>query len=205
MLSFGQLFEESRRENKSFKTNVIKNLSFSFKDEKNIVDFNENKIELSKSSSGIQSLIPLLLCINHTNLDKNAKRFVIEEPELNLYPSTQKKLVEYLIENCTKDDNRLILTTHSPYILTTLNNLIQAKNVVKQNPELAEEVSKIVPPQYQLDFDDIAVYFVADGTVRSILNNENQLIDATALDDISNEISEDFGKLIQLEFQNEPL
>ena len=205
LLSFGQLFEESRRENKSFKTNVIKNLSFSFKDEKNIVDFNENKIELSKSSSGIQSLIPLLLCINHTNLDKNAKRFVIEEPELNLYPSTQKKLVEYLIENCTKDDNRLILTTHSPYILTTLNNLIQAKNVVKQNPELAEEVSKIVPPQYQLDFDDIAVYFVADGTVRSILNNENQLIDATALDDISNEISEDFGKLIQLEFQNEPL
>jgi hypothetical protein len=86
-----------------------------------------------------------------------------------------------------------------------LNNLIQAKNVVKKNPELANEVAKIVPPQYQLDFDDLAVYYVADGTVRSILNIENQLIDASALDEISNEIVEDFGKLLDLEFQNESL
>ena len=205
LLSFGQLFEESRKIINNFKTNVIKNLSFDFKEGKNLVNYKKNELELSKTSSGIQSLIPLLLCINHANLKSKAKRFVIEEPELNLYPSTQKKLVEYLIENCTQKDNRLIITTHSPYILTTLNNLIQAKNVVKQNPELADEVAKIIPPQYHLDFDDLAVYFVADGTVKSILNVENQLIDATALDDISNEIGEEFGKLLELEFQNESL
>ena len=43
-------------------------------------------------------------------------RFIIEEPELNLYPTTQKLLLEYLIEKCTKGDNRLIVTTHSLYI-----------------------------------------------------------------------------------------
>ena len=107
-----------------------------------------------------------------------------------------------MIEKCTKGDNRLIITTHSPYILTALNNLIQAKNVAKNRPELADEVGQIVPPQYHLDFEDIAAYFVADGMARSIMNVENQLIDANALDDVSNDLSEEFGKLVQLEFQD---
>lgn len=207
LLAFGQLFEAARKEIKDFKTSVLKNLSYNYQEGKNIIEFNESEVELSKSSSGIQSIIPLLLCIDYVNtkiLGHRAGRFVVEEPELNLFPSTQKKLVEYLIEKSTKSDNRLIITTHSPYILTALNNLIQAKNVVKKSPELADEVAKIVPPQYHLDFDDIAVYFVGDGTAHSILNIENQLIDASALDAISEEIGEDFGKLIQLEFQNEP-
>ena len=76
---------------------------------------------------------------------------------------------------------------------------------MKKNPDLAHEVAKIVPPQYQLDFDNVSAYFVANGTAHSILNSENQLIDATALDGISNDIGEEFGKLIELEFQNETI
>ena len=70
---------------------------------------------------------------------------------------------------------------------------------------MADEVGAIVSPQYQIDFDDGAAYFVADGTARWIMNIENQLIDANALDEVSNDISEEFGKLVQLEFQNEVL
>lgn len=70
---------------------------------------------------------------------------------------------------------------------------------------MADEVGAIVSPQYQIDFDDVAAYFVADGTARWIMNIENQLIDANALDEVSNDISEEFGKLVQLEFQNEVL
>lgn len=165
---------------------------------------NDLSVPIYEASSGIQSLVPLQVILETTN-PRHKYCFIVEEPELNLYPSTQKKLVEYLIEKCTKGDNRLIITTHSPYILTALNNLIQAKNVVKKNDDLTDEVSKIVPPQYQLDFDDVAAYFVAKGTAHSILNSENQLIDATALDGISNDIGEDFGKLIELEFQNETI
>ena len=63
-------------------------------------------------------------------------------------------------------------------------------------------MAEIVPPQYHLDFEDIAAYFVADGTARSIMNVENQLIDANALDEVSTDLSEAFGKLVQLEFQD---
>lgn len=205
LISFGELFEQAR---KSIKDILIKplNIRYTFYQGNDwIILENGKQIRLQDGSSGIQALIPFYLILESFYKNGNGKkRTLLEEPELNLFPSTQKKLVDYLIEKCTKGDNHLIITTHSPYILTSLNNLIQAKNVLKRNPELVDEVAKIVPPLYQLDFDDIAVYFVGNGTAYSILNIDNQLIDASALDAISEEIGEDFGKLIQLEFQNEP-
>lgn len=129
--------------------------------------------------------------------------FIIEEPELNLYPTTQKKLVEYLIEKCTQGDNRLIITTHSPYILTALNNCIEASNVRKLHPESEAEVDKLVPRQYQIDYEDVMAYFVADGTAKPIMNEEYQIIDANALDDVSNELGHVFDSLLDLKYQNQ--
>lgn len=173
-----------------------------------IFENNQNKVklktgeevEMERSATGFQSLIPLLMVLeNRVNL--NGQVFIIEEPELNLYPTTQKKLVEYLVEKCTKGDNRLIITTHSPYILTALNNCIQARNTLREHPEHADEVAKLVRPESQIDFEDVMAYFVADGTAKPIMNDENRLIDANALDDVSNELSETFDRLLDLEMQ----
>lgn len=55
------------------------------------------------------------------------KRFVniVEEPEQNLFPISQGKLLfkllEYVRGNNKFDNNQLILTTHSPYIIRYLN------------------------------------------------------------------------------------
>jgi hypothetical protein len=45
-------------------------------------------------------------------------------------------------------DNRLIITTRSPYILTALNNCIQAQNVVDAHPESVQEVNKMISSKY---------------------------------------------------------
>ena len=207
---FMEKFEERKKRQLSFDFKPL-NLNYSCiednkkGEEEDLITIKEGvRHPLHMAASGIQSIIPMQVLIETINpIHKHL--FIIEEPELNLYPNTQKELLKYLIEKCTKSDNRLIITTHSPYILTALNNLIQAHNVVKKNPEAADEVAKIVPPQYQIDFEDVGVYFIANGTAKSIMNIENQLIDANALDEVSNDISEDFGKLLQLEFQNETL
>ena len=158
------------------------------------------KIDMELSASGFQSLIPLLLVVeNRSNLDNQV--FIIEEPELNLYPTTQKKLVEYLIEKCTKGDNRLIVTTHSPYILTALNNCIEANNVLKSNPEAKDKVNKLVPPESQIAYEDVAAYFVANGTAKSIMNEGYQMIDANALDDVSEELARVYDSLLDLKYQ----
>lgn len=205
ILQFKKLFEYASSE---LKENKIDFLNINYKNTDGfhqIITDDSKYFNFNEVATGYQSVIPIVNVVKYKNKSKKRNLFIIDEPELSLYPNTQKELLKYLVENCTKGDNRLIITTHSPYILTALNNLIEASNVVKKNPEAADEVAKIIPPQYHIDFEDVAAYFVANGTAKSIMNTENQLIDANALDEVSNDISEEFGKLLQLEFQNEIL
>ncbi len=156
-------------------------------------------VQFQEASSGFHSIIPLYFVLEEKSKDSN-QLFIIEEPELNLYPTTQKKLIEYLAEKT--DNNSLILTTHSPYILSSLDNLIQAGNVIKKHPELKEEVEKIIPTKYHLNYEDVKVYFVADGTARLIMNEEYQSIDVSELDEVSEGLNADFEKLLDLKYQD---
>ncbi|MCE7922506.1 MAG: hypothetical protein DYG98_05595 [Haliscomenobacteraceae bacterium CHB4] len=204
LLMFGRDYEKSRKHINQLEI-ITLDLKYSYLGGVDIVEYNNAKTKLSESASGLQSILPLLLvvedCSNSTVTLKMNFRFIIEEPELNLYPTTQKKLVEYLIEKCTIGDNRLIITTHSPYILTALNNCIQARNTLREHPEHADEVAKLVRPESQIDFEDVMTYFVAGGTARPIMNNENRLIDANTLDDVSDELGDIFDRLLDLEMQ----
>jgi hypothetical protein len=102
--------------------------------------------------------------------------------------------------------HKFIITTHSPYILTAFNNLIQAGNTfkaLKEKPEpndLLRELFKIVPENQMLDINDIAAYTIKNGMIESLINEENHLIDTNIIDDVSNEFSMIFEKLIDLEF-----
>lgn len=201
--SFGDKYELNR---KIFRTLDIPglNLQYSFQgNEDKIILENGKQIHLAESSSGIQSITPLSVVVEAARQENGKHLFIVEEPELNLYPTTQKALVEYLIEKCTQGDNRLIITTHSPYILTALNNCIQAKNVVNMHPESAEEVEKLVPSKYHLDYEDVMAYYVGGGTAKPIMDDETQMIDANQLDDVSDELAAVFDKLLDLKYQNQ--
>ncbi|MFN0037058.1 MAG: AAA family ATPase [Saprospiraceae bacterium] len=200
LTDFAAEFEIAREGKPEFKIPFLRT-SYSFKGGKDKVLLSKNQeIELSESATGFQTAIPMALVIEHLQ-EKGKYLFIIEEPELNLYPSTQKRLVEYIVEKCTKGDNRLIITTHSPYILTALNNCIEASNALKANPDAKAEVDALVPPASQIDFADVSAYFVADGTARSIMNEEYQIIDANALDDISDELSQVHNSLTDIKYQ----
>ena len=199
---FGNKFESSRRGGRAVNIPAL-NLKYSFSENLDkIVLENGKQIGLFESSSGVQSITPIAVILNAIHKDSK-HLFIVEEPELNLYPTTQKALVEYLIEKCTHGDNRLIITTHSPYILTALNNCIQAKNVVNMHPESAEEVEKLVPSKYHLDYQDVAAYYVGGGTAKSIMNEEFQMIDANQLDDVSEQLGSVFDKLLNLKYQDQ--
>ena len=47
---------------------------------------------------------------------------IVEEPELNLFPETQKDLIYDLLEMINSGRDHLLMTTHSPYLLYALNN-----------------------------------------------------------------------------------
>jgi hypothetical protein len=198
ILEFGRRFEIARNEIKKIYIDFLNvTYEYSFEIGNKIFISPEQSISLSEAASGLQSVIPLYLVVKHF---AESDLLVIEEPELNLFPETQKKLVEFIIETCRDKTKRLIITTHSPYILTVLNNLIQAHNVVKERPELEEEVNKITPKERWLDFDKVGVYYVADGTVKNIMHEKNRIIKAENIDSVSKNLSNEFGQLLDLQY-----
>ncbi len=123
----------------------------------------------------------------------------LEEPEMNLFPNTQAELVAWMVEQINSNDNHsLFVATHSPYILTALNNLIQAGNIVSENANKIEDVAAIVPMKRILNYDNIGAFAIEDGMVRSIKDAEFHLIAADKIDDASSVIAQQFDQLLAL-------
>lgn len=125
--------------------------------------------------------------------------FIIEEPEQNLFPSTQAQLISYLLNICNAQEKQhsFTLTTHSPYILTQLNILLFAGLLQKQGKadQVSEYVSDAIAP------DELNVYAVQnDGTVVSIIDSETNMISQNYLDSVSEELSIKFQQLYRLLF-----
>ncbi|WP_277017129.1 AAA family ATPase [Flavobacterium lindanitolerans] len=162
------------------------------------------QIFLNQASSGMQSLVPLLLVFDfflNAESYKLIKSILIEEPELNLFPKRQKVLVDYIVNGINKSEDSLVITTHSPYILSVLDTLILAKNTFNEHPDLRKEINSIIPKSNWIDYNDISVYEVRDdGKVYSIKNEEFKSIDTNAIDGASDVISEEFDKLTELRY-----
>lgn len=165
---------------------------------------NGGKFSLTQASSGIQSLLPLLLVLDYelkVDYIKPDLCFLIEEPELNLFPIKQKMLIDHLSSRISNTKHRIIITTHSPYILSSLDTLMLAKNTFNEHPNLKEEINAIVSEDKWIDYEDISVYEVRnDGKVYSIKNEEFRSIDTNAIDSVSDIISEEFDKLTSLRY-----
>lgn len=120
---------------------------------------------------------------------------IVEEPEQNLFPNTQSDVLNELIKHKNENEfNQLIISTHSPYILTTLNNAILAKDIFDKQHKFIEEI----PENKMISFENISAYKLENGNIISIKNEELRLIDATQIDDCSIEINETFSKLMEL-------
>ncbi len=201
-LDFAAKYEVSRLHVMSIKIKYFDDI-YKFENTNDYIEIDENRtIPLNEVSSGIQSSVPLHLIMEYFNNDisENSVSFIIEEPELNLYPSTQKKLVEFLIGKINASGNKLTITTHSPYILTSLDNLIQANEVVRMHPQKSEEVEKIVSKELWLDYDKVSCYYFENGTCRDIKDEEFRSIGPNNIDDVSESLGLEFDKLLDLKY-----
>ena len=159
----------------------------------------ETLFRLYETASGIQSVTPLLVLLEHLSRNtEQAQSFIIEEPELNLYPTAQRGLLNWLVEKCTKGENDLTITTHSPYILSHLNLLLYAYQVAHDHPDRAEEVAEVVPRASWINPKEFACYQVENGGVTSLVSKDLGLIDDNGLDSLSGDAADAFDNLIRL-------
>ncbi|WP_370527314.1 AAA family ATPase [Elizabethkingia sp. M8] len=176
-----------------------------------LVHKDQRKVNLTNASSGQQETLPLVIILKTlTKIHSKGRGFTlyIEEPEAHLFPTAQKRIVELLARtfNGTENKFQIYVTTHSPYILSSFNNLIYSGNI-KNKLELEgkknDKLNKVIPTKEQLDGDLFSVYSLRNNEQRYLIEKESNLISPTILDSVSDEISIEFDKLLNIDFSNE--
>ena len=106
--------------------------------------------------------------------------FISEEPEQNLYPSTQMDLLDLVVELCNGErKHHCTITTHSPYILNQLNLLVKRFDVG-------------VKGLAALNWDELSVWAVEDGEVRDLKVRNAHLINPEYLSEPLDRIYEEY-------------
>ena len=165
----------------------------------------DRQIAIANSSSGQQETLPLAMILGAIAQKKpqiGGNSIYIEEPEAHIHPAAQKDIVELIstVYNARKDSLQFLITTHSPYLLTAFNNLLQAGILaIDATEEKIAKISQHVPKTRFLNPEEVAVYSLSDGYCQSILDEEIGLINTNIIDEVSNELAIQFDELLDLD------
>ncbi len=152
-------------------------------------------VKLNYASSGQQEAVWITNMLFYYMLGNMKTYFIIEEPESHLFPEAQKAITE-LISIAKNDKNKVLITTHSPYILGSINNLLYADKIGKsKNKEMVEE---LVSPHMWLSHSVMGAYYLENGMLENILDEEYQDINHDVIDGVSSVINETYEKLTDL-------
>ena len=215
------------------------------------------EIDITESSSGFQSFVPLFLVtkfltddflngrkpirenlsveqnlrrkneieeiLNNENLtviekskreslieEKYINRFfinIVEEPEQNLFPSSQRLLLNSLLEfnngDIYNNANKLVITTHSPYLINYLTLAVKAYKVCSANlnEDQLDKVNKIVPLNSIIKSEDLVIYELDEkqGLIKKLDNYEGIPSDANYLNLSIREGNQLYDALLDIE------
>lgn len=146
-------------------------------------------LEIPIASSMVKELSPLVLYLRH--FAEPGELLIIDEPEMNLHPEAQAKIIEFLAMLVNAGLN-VLFTTHSPYITDHLTNLIRADQ--SEDKEKVSGEFFLKQPDAFISKDKVSVYGVHAGEVRNVLD-EDGIINWSTFGDVSERISEIFFKL----------
>jgi len=91
------------------------------------------ELGFNESSSAVKTLAPLVFYLRHTAGQYNV--LFVDEPELNLHPKNQILLAKIFVKMINAG-LRLVISTHSDYIIREINNMIMADGLNKAGDEI---------------------------------------------------------------------
>lgn len=131
---------------------------------------------------------------------------IVEEPEQNLFPSSQWEMLKSLLEfNNMTEGNKLLMTTHSPYIINYLSVAIQAnfvkKKISEENSNLFKALNKIVPAKSTVQATDVSIYQFDEkkGSLKKLPHYEGIPSDKNYLNESLDHGNKLFDKLFEIE------
>ncbi len=112
-------------------------------------------LPMHASSSMVRSLAGLDLYLRHGA--RKGDTLLIDEPEMNAHPEAQMGLVE-LLAYLVNSGIRVVLTTHSPYIVDHINNLICARKLTEADQNEVAKKLALGTSECFLRAEDVAAY-----------------------------------------------
>lgn len=150
-------------------------------------------IDLYNASSSIKQLVPLILYLRYEAITGDL--LIIDEPEMNLHPESQAKLLEVLGMLVNAGVN-VLLTTHSPYFMSHLNNLVSGKtddeSVLKEQAKslyLGDERAFLKP-------EDVSAYEMKNNKLKD-LKDKDYGIRWDTLSDVSADIQQKYFEIYE--------
>ena len=123
---------------------------------------------------------------------------ILEEPEQNLFPISQKSVIFDMLSNLNSfDNNRMLITTHSPYFLPYINAAIKANEVAEKNPNAKEKIGKVIPAQSLINSDSVRVYEFEGGAIKPLEKVRNISSDDNLLNHELEETNELFRNILR--------
>lgn len=151
----------------------------------------EKKLELYTTSSLVKTIVGITFYLKY--MAKKHDYFLIDEPELNLHPSNQRQLAR-IFAMMINSGIKVIMTTHSPYIMNEFNNLIMLGKVSDQERK-AEIMSKYKISENEiLNDENISSYLIINNQTEEMkktnygleIDTFNEVIDE--MNDLNDEI-----------------
>lgn len=155
--------------------------------------------ESKKKQSGV---ISRYICRHFVN--------IVEEPEQNLFPTSLQNILNSLLEfNNMNEGNKLIMTTHSPYLINYLTLAVKADSVYKtlkdkkyklSDPEMIH-TNDIVPISSVVKANELVIYELneIDGTIIKLDSYKGLPSDENFLNSSLEDSNELFARLQEIE------
>ena len=150
--------------------------------------------------------------ISAEDLIKGAKMYkykfaqlYVEELEENLFPMSQFAMVKSIVKGIksayekSSVNSYVVMTTHSPYVLTSLNVLM--KVALAKDNGMDEKLGNM--KDYAIPISWYSAYCMTEeGTMENIVDNEYHFIMGDYLDSLSDEISAMSSELDEMIYGN---
>jgi len=161
-------------------------------------------LDIMQLSDGYKTLLSLVIdlairmTIANPHLDdplKTTATVLIDEVDLHLHPDWQKHVIGDLL--ATFPNAQFILTTHSPYVVESVNNHLQRHHIKDFPIDNNEEISNIMP----ISPADVAAYYMSDKEELMLLDPEVQLLDDKLIHPF-NTLMQTYERMRDIEWEN---
>lgn len=148
------------------------------------------------------------LSVLSSKFNKSAFINIVEEPEQNLFPTSQWQMLQSLLKfNSMNKGNKLIITTHSPYIINYLSISIQAEYLEREiwnssnKNILLPKLYNLTPKESLVSASDVVVYQLdeEDGSVHKLKTIDGIPSDKNYLNETLAESNLLFDSLLEIE------